>query len=81
MPAARLVERLVVRLAEQDREPDRFMVTQRPDRRIQRQRRIAASAAILTRRNAADAADLYLAPIPGSGTEVDADMAGEAGRG
>ena len=77
MPAARLVERLIVRLAEQHRKAHRLVVAHGPDRGVQRQRGIAAPPAICPRRNAADAADLDLAPVPDGVAEVDADMAGK----
>ena len=75
VPAALLVEGEIVRLAEQQRELDGFVLAQGLDRGAERNPGIAPSAAILAGRNPADAADGNLASVPNGGAEVDADMA------
>ena len=80
VPAARLVERDIMRFAEQQRELHRFVVAHGLDRGVERQAGIALPPAVLAGRNPADAADLDLAAVPGGVAEVDADMAGEAAR-
>ena len=67
MPAARLIEREIMRLADQQRELTSFVIAHGPDRRIERDAGIAAAAAVLAGRNAADAADVNLAPVPDHG--------------
>src|ERR1700750_2484047 len=80
-PAARLVECIIMCLAEQQREAHRLVVAQGPDRGVERHRGVAASAAILAGRDAADAADMDRAAVPERITEMDADMAGKPGQG
>src|SRR5262245_40423843 len=81
MPAARLVERLVVRFAEQYGKAHGLVVAQGPDSGVQRQRGITAAPDIVAGRHATDAADLNRASVPGGGTEKYPDMADETGRG
>src|SRR6266702_7492171 len=81
MPATRGIERKVVGLAEQYREAHRFIGPHGLDRGIEREAGIAAAAAVLAGHDAADAADVNLAPIPRRGPEVNADMAGQPARG
>src|SRR5258708_34895054 len=76
MPAACLVERDIVRLAEQHGEPDGFLVAHGLDRGAEREAGKPSTAAILAGRNAADTAGRYLAPAPHKGAEAETQMTG-----
>src|SRR5260370_26427135 len=74
MPAARLIKCEIVRFADQQRELDGFMIAHGLDRRVECDAGIAAAATVGAGRDAADATDMKLAPVPGPATEADPDM-------
>ena len=73
VPSARLIKCFIMWLAEQHCEAHRFVVAQGPDGGVERKRCIAASPAILAGRDAADTADVDLAPVPNGVPEIDAE--------
>ncbi len=78
MPAARLVERLVVRLAEQQREPHRLVVAHGLDRGVERERWHSRVRRQSGRVETPPMPPIsHLAPVPGDVRKIDADMAGK----
>src|SRR5579863_6226132 len=78
VPAARRIEFEIVRLAEQKRKLRRVVIAQGLGGCVERDTGIALAAAIGAGRNAANAADVNLASVPGHGPEIDADVTGKA---
>src|ERR1700716_1629290 len=70
MPAARSIKCRIVRLAEQQRELDGFVVAHGLHRGVERNAGIALSAAVGASGETADAADVEFAPVPDHGAEI-----------
>src|SRR5262249_45102001 len=77
LPAACTIERDVVILANQQHEAGGLIGFDGLYCCVERKRGIAATAAVLARHHAANAADMNAAPVPGDGAEINTNMTGE----